>query len=219
MLDPSSRRLDDLRQEIELILNTPEITLAAYFTFAIPLLATPDFRDCVAKRLILPSVRLHDMDGLTIVMRPLDPIDDVVAFARDLPNLRGYRLKALGHTTQFLRRYRRMLSPMQRIAAGFSAALICTQSAAGSPLRPRMNRPYQTFHGPTEALDPLYKPVIRVPTQYERYFDPTMVTGPDGDLSEDVSDDMQPAKSRSTIGAAIGHEAERTHRLEGSRPR
>jgi hypothetical protein len=191
MLDPSSRRLDDLRQEIDFILSTPEITLPAYFTFAIPLLGTPYFRDCAAKRLILPSVRLHDMDGLTIVMRPLDPIDEVVAFARDVPNLRGYRLKAIRHTARFLRRHRNLLSPMQLMAASVSAALICTQSAASSPLRPRVSRPRRTFHGPTEVLDPLYKPVIRLSTQYRRYFDPTMVTGPDGDLSEDIADDMR----------------------------
>lgn len=192
MLDPSSRRLDDLRQEIEFILSTPEITLPAYFTFAIPLLGTPYFRDCVAKRMMLPSVRLHDMDGLTIVMRPLDPIDDVVAFARDIQNLRGYRLKALRHTAQFLRRHRGLLSPLQLMTASVSAALICTQSAASSPLRPRIRRPRRTFHGPTEALDPLYRPVIRLPVKFRRYFVPTMVSDPSGDLSEDVSDDMQP---------------------------
>lgn len=116
----------------------------------------------------------------------------VVAFARDIQNLRGYRLKALRHTAQFLRRYRGMLSPLQLMAASVSAALICTQSAASSPLGPRMRRPRRTFHGPTEALDPLYRPVIRLPAQYRRYFAPTMVTDPNGDLSEDVSDDIQP---------------------------
>jgi hypothetical protein len=191
MLDPSSRPLDDLRREIDFILSAPEITLPAYFTLSIPLLGTPYFRDCAEKQLILPSVRLHDMDGLTVVMKPLDPIDDVVAFARDVPNLRGYRLKALRHTAGFLRRHYRMLSPLQLTAAGVSAALICTQSAASSPLRPRINRPRRTFLGPTEVLDPLYEPVIRLPSRYEPHFRPTMVTDPDGQLSEDMVGDMR----------------------------
>ncbi len=190
MLDPSCRPLDDLRREIDFILSMPEITLPAYFTLAIPMLGTPYFRDCVGKRLILPSVRLHDMDGLTVVMKPLDPIDDVVAFARDVPNLRGYRLKALRHTARFLRRHYRVLSPLQLTAAGVSAALICTQSAASSPLRPQINRPQRTFFGPTETLDPLYEPAIRLPSRYEQHFRPTMVTGPDGQLSDDVAADM-----------------------------
>jgi hypothetical protein len=190
MLDPSSRSLEDLRGEIDFILSAPEITLPAYFTLAIPLLGTPYFRDCVEKRLILPSVRLHDMDGLTVVLKPLDPIDDVVAFARDVPNLRGYRLKALRHTARFFRHHYRNLSPLQLTAAGVSAALICTQSAASSPLRPRINRPRRTFLGPTETLDPLYEPVIRLPSRYAEHFRPTMVTAPDGQLSEDVAADL-----------------------------
>jgi len=191
MLDPSSRPLDDLRREIDFILSAPEITLPAYFTLSIPLLGTPYFRDCVEKRLILPSVRLHDMDGLTVVTKPLDPVDDVIAFARDVPNLRGYRLKAIRHTARFLRRHYRMLSPLQLTVAGISAALICTQSTASSPLRPRFKRPRRTFFGPTEVLDPLYKPVIPLPSRYEPYFRPTMVTGPDGQLSEDLTADVR----------------------------
>ena len=190
MLDPSSRSLADLRGEIDFILSAPEITLPAYFTLAIPLLGTPYFRDCLERRLMLPSVRLHDMDGLTVVLKPLDSIDEVVAFARDLPNLRGYRMKALLHTARFLRRHYRNLSPLQLTAAGVSAALICTQSAASSPLRPRINGPRRTFLGPTETRDPLYDPVMRLPSRYAEHFRPTMVTAPDGYLSEDVAADL-----------------------------
>lgn len=195
MLDPSSRRLADLRREIDFIVGTPEITLPAYFTLSIPLLGTPYFRECLERELFLPSVRLHDMDGLTVITKPLDPIDDVVAFARDVPNLRGYRLKALRHTARFLRRHYRLLSPLQLAAAGASAALICTQSAASSPFRPRLRRPRRTYLGPTETLDPLYRPAIPLPSRYERYFLPTMVTGPDGHLAEDVAEDMRRAPS------------------------
>lgn len=203
MLDPSSRRLEDLRREIDFIVGTPEITLPAYFTLSIPLLGTPYFHECLEQRLFLPSVRLHDMDGLTVVMKPLDPIDDVVAFARDVPNLRGYRLKALRHTARFLRRHYRLLSPLQLAAAGVSAALICTQSAASSPFRPRLRRPRRTYLGPTETLDPLYRPAIPLPSRYERYFQPTMVTGPDGQLAEDVAEDMRrtpaPASNKRSV--------------------
>jgi len=135
-------------------------------------------------------VRLRDMDGLTVVTKPLDPVDDVVAFARNLPNLRGYRMKALGHTARFLRRHFRALSPLQLSAAGVSAALICTQSTASSPFRPRFKRPRRTFWGPTETLDPLYKPVMHLPSRYEAHFRPTMVTDPGGRLSEDLIADL-----------------------------
>jgi radical SAM superfamily enzyme YgiQ (UPF0313 family) len=54
ILDPTSRRLADLEREIQFILDTPEITLPAYFTLAIPLIGTPYFRDCFESGVLPP---------------------------------------------------------------------------------------------------------------------------------------------------------------------
>lgn len=190
MLDPSVRRLADLHSEINFIVGTPEITLPAFFTLPIPLLGTPYFRECLAQGLFLPNIRLRDMDGVTLVTRPLDPLAEALAFVRDLPSLRGYRLRALCQMAGFLRRYRATLSPLQLAAAMVSGALICTQSAASSPLEPRWRRPRQTFYGPTETLDPLYRPRLRLAARYESYFRPTRVIDAEGGLAPDVLEDL-----------------------------
>jgi len=190
MLDPSARRLADLRHEIGFIVDTPEITLPAFFTLPIPLLGTPYFRECLERGLFLPNIRLRDMDGVTLVTHPLDPIEDALSFVRDLPNLRGFRLRALRQMAGFLGRYRSTLSPLQLTAAMVSGALICTQSAASAPLRPHWGRPHQTFYGPTETLDPLYRPRLHLDARYEGHFRPTQVIDAEGCLAADVVADL-----------------------------
>lgn len=190
MLDPSRRTVADLRREIGFIVDTPGITLPAFFTLPIPLLGTPYFRECLEQRLFLPNIRLRDMDGVTLVTRPRDSLEDALSFVRDLPNLRGYRLRALRQMARFLRRYRRTLTPLQLTAAMVSGALICTQSAASSPLRPNWRKPRQTFYGPTETLDPLYRPRLRLESRYESHFRPTQVIDADGRLAADVAEDL-----------------------------
>jgi hypothetical protein len=136
MLDPTTRRLDDLRAEIEFILSRPEITLPAYFTLAIPLIGTPYFHQCLDSGVILPNTRLRNLEGVTLTMRPLDPLDEVMDFVRALPSIRGYRRAALRHSIGFTRRYKGVLEPLQLYASLLSAALICTESFASSPTRP-----------------------------------------------------------------------------------
>ncbi len=189
MLDPNTRRLADLRREIEFILDTPEISFPSFFTLPIPLLGTPYFKECLEGELFLPSIRLHDLDGVTVCTRPLDPIEEVVRFARDLPNLRGYRLRAMGHAASFLRRYRKRLKPFQLVAAMVSVALICTESFASSPGRPSPRQRRRTYLGTTEHLNPLYEPMIGVASRYQDHFRPTMVTDAGGNLSDDIAED------------------------------
>jgi len=193
MLDPTVRHLDDLENEIRFILGTPEITLPAYFTLAIPLIGTPYFRECYDQGLLLPGVRVRDLDGVTVTMRPLDPVDDVVKFARDLLNLRGRRRHLFTHAARFLARYRRTLSPLQLAVAGVGDALIATQTAASGPTRLRLRRPRQTFLAGTEIPDPQYTPKMRLPEQYRDYFEPTMVTDAEGRLHEAVAEDLMAA--------------------------
>ena len=190
MLDPSARRLTDLRSEIGFIVDNDEITLPSFFTLAIPLIGTPYFRACADAGLLLPRLRLRDLDGVSLALKPIDPVTDAIAFARDLPNLRGYRARVLRHAARFARRYRRHLSPLQHFAAAVNGALIATQSAASSPTALRLRASAQTYYAPTETLDPLYRPFMPLPSSFGRYFEPTMVTGEDGQLSEHMLADF-----------------------------
>ncbi len=190
MLDPTTRRLDDLRGEIEFVVGTPEITLPAYFTLAIPLLGTPYFRDCLSERRFFPNTRLRNLDGVTLTMQPRDPVGEVLAFLKDLPSLRGYRKDALRHAARFAKRYRGVLEPLQLVAALLPTALICTEFAASSPTRLQVGRPRQTYFGPSEPLDPFYTPRFRVEERYRAHFRPTMITDADGASHADIAGDL-----------------------------
>ncbi len=190
MLDPTTRPLEELRGEIEFITGTPEITLPAYFTLAIPLIGTPYFNECLEAGRLFPNTRLRFLDGVTLAMKSQDPVEDAVAFARDLPSLKGYRRRVLGHMRGFMKTYRGTLEPLQLYACLVAAALICTTSAASGPLQSFTNRRRPTYYAPTEALDPQYQPAIRLPEHFRRNFEPTLVTGPDGSLSEELAPDL-----------------------------
>ena len=190
MLDPTTRRLRDLRAEIEFVTGTPEITLPAFFTLAIPLLGTPYFRECLDQGKLYPNTRLRHLDGVTLAMQPLDATSDTLAFVRDLPNLRGYRHRVLRHVAGFMANYRGKLEPMQLYASVVTALLICTTSAASGPFQSPFRRHRPTFYGPTEELDPQYTPTMRVAEKFRRHFQPTMVTDAAGGLAPELIADL-----------------------------
>lgn len=196
MFDPSSRTLADLRREIEFILETPEITLPSFFTLAIPLLGTPYFRDCFAQGMLYPNTKLRDLDGVTLTMRPLDPVPEVQDFVRGLPSLRGYRSRVWRHLFAFIRRYRGRLDRMQLFAQLVSAALISTETFATSPGVGAKRGPRPTYFGPTQPPDPLYAPIMRVPARFAGHFRPTMVTDAAGGLHADVALDLSAPDTR-----------------------
>jgi hypothetical protein len=189
ILDVTTRRVAELRRELEFVLGTPEITMPAFLTLPIPLLATPFFRESVANGAFLPRTKLRDMDGSTLVLRPLEPVPEVAAFLRDVLAFRGYRRQALLHAVMFTRRYRSRLSRSQLMLAMGSTGLLCadrliTGWRRGS--RPGDVRP-RTHVTTTEALDSMYTPAFRVNSRFERHFTPTMVTDARGELTPEMA--------------------------------
>jgi hypothetical protein len=199
VLDPTSRRLKELRREIEFVTATPEITLPAFLTLAIPLLGTPYFHDCMAQRKFFPNTCLRHLDGVTLAMQTLDPTEDALAFIRDLPSLRGYRGRVLRHIWGFANRYRGRLDPLQFYVTVVTALLICTTSAASGPFQSPFRRRRSTYYGPTEELDPQYTPLMRVSEKFRAHFRPTMVTDAAGDLASDLIDDFGGAPPPNSI--------------------
>ncbi len=190
MLDPTTRLLQDLRAEIEFVTGTPEITLPAFFTLAIPLLGTPYFRQCLDQRKFFPNTRLRHLDGVTLAMQPLDTVEDALKFVRDLPNLRGYRHRVLRHVAGFMGRYRGQLDPLQLYASLVTALLICTTSAASGPYQSLFQRYRPTYYGPTEELDRQYTPAMRIAEKYRDHFLPTMVTDANAGLAPELIEDL-----------------------------
>jgi hypothetical protein len=191
MVDVTTRSVSDLRRELRFITGTPEITLPSFVTLSIPLLGTPYFFECLDRGSLLPETKLRDMDGTTILQRPLDPINEVVKFVDDVQSFRGYRSRALKHAAAFTHLYRSKLNAMQLMFALGSGLMVCAQPLTGSLaglgwIRHRPKR--RTYISTTEPLDHMYTPAFRVDSRYESYFHATMVTDKSGALHQDMID-------------------------------
>jgi hopanoid C-2 methylase len=191
MVDVTTRTVSDLRRELRFITGTPEITLPSFVTLSIPLLGTPYFFECLDRGSILPDTKLRDMDGTTVLQRPLDPISEVVKFVDDVQALRGYKARAIKHAAGFARLYYSKLTKMQMAFALGAGLMVCAQPLTGSLAgmgwirhRPKP----RTYVSSSEPLDHMYTPAFRVDSRFESYFKPTMVTDKSGALHQDLID-------------------------------
>lgn len=188
ILDLTTRTIADIRRELEFITATPEINLPAFITLPIPILGTPYFFESISRRSILSDTKLRDLDGITVVEQPLDPIPCVVELLRDLESFKGMRRRMLRHSLQFARIYKSKLNPLQLLIAFeqsllLSAHTLLTSATGWGWLRKPRPR---TYVSSTEILDQSYTPAFRVAGRFKRHFRPKMVTDKSGELHEDL---------------------------------
>ena len=194
IFDTTKRTVAEIHDEIAFITGTPEIPLPAFMNLSIPILRTPYFYECLNENLLLPYVKLRDMDGNTLVSKPKDPIADVVQFLHDMPTLRGYKRRIMRHTLNFYRRYRKALTVPQMISAIGNATLLCLPALAhnhGTVFRFRKRIEPRTYVTGTESVGPLYRPFFPVAERYRHYFEPTMITDANGGLCDEVRADLE----------------------------
>jgi hypothetical protein len=191
IFDASHRRIADMRRELDLVMNTPEITLPTFVTLTIPLPGTPYFRQCLDSGLFLPNAKVRDLDGSTLVLRPLDPIPEVASFLRELVRMTGWRRRAVKHAAGVWRHYWRTLNPDQMFGAITRdlQLLIPSSFLASGRARPH-DVVGRTFVTTTETLDAQYTPAFRVAARYEAYFKPTLLTDAAGILSQALVADL-----------------------------
>ena len=187
MFDLSRRTVADLRQELDWMIGNPAITLPAFISMSVPLPGTPYFRACMEEGLLLPNTRVRELEGSTLTLRPRDDLHTATEFVRITQTLEGYGLRVVRQGLGFARRYRSVLNCLQLGITAGSTALLAAYAAATAPAswlrgQQRFDRG-RTFLSTTERLDPLYQPALRVDSRYEPYFQPTMLTGPDGSLN------------------------------------
>ena len=188
VLDVGTKSICELRRELDFVTATPEITLPAFLTIAIPILGTPYFFQGLRNGTILPNTKLRDMDGMTLCNQSVDSIRVVLRKLKDFEGLRGYRSRVLRHSVEFLRRYRAKLNAEQMAIAIGQGLLLCTNrlstSLTGGGWLGR--RKPRTYVSTTEPLDSIYKPAFRIHSRFEHYFKPTMVTDACGQLHKDL---------------------------------
>jgi hypothetical protein len=172
-----------MRQELATILDTPSIPLPAFLSLTIPLLGTPYFQSCADEGRLLPHAKLRDMDGFTLMTRPLDDVEAVVPFVRNMEKLGGHNRDILRHSLGFYRTYRGALSARQMLASLANAARLCVPHLVHNRRNLRLHRDETlTYLTTTQPLGPLYQPALPVAERYRDHFLPTMVTDADGAL-------------------------------------
>jgi radical SAM superfamily enzyme YgiQ (UPF0313 family) len=194
--DLTTRTIAELKEELDFIIENPDITLPAFVTLAIPLLGTPFFHECLDHRLFLPNLKLRDLDGSTITLKPLDSMTEAVHFVREIQTLRGYKLRIIRHMRDFYRRYRKILSWEKMGFAQYCALHLCAQKLATTKpdidtfLGNGFKKRARTFVGSTEPLDSFYQPAFPIDSRYQHYFKPTMLTDQEGELSRVLQPDL-----------------------------
>jgi hypothetical protein len=196
VLDITRRRISELKEELDFIVGNSDITLPAFVTLAIPLLKTPYFYGCLEQKRFLPNLKLRDLDGTTIAVKPLDSMPQAVQFVQDFQTLRGYKRRIMRHMKDFYKKYRTVLSWERMGFAQYCAFHLCTPKLAtlGTDLGRIGGNGYgrhpRTYVGSTEALDSVYEPAFRIESKYENYFKPTMLTDRHGNLNETLQPDL-----------------------------
>jgi hypothetical protein len=193
VLDPGERRVRDLQEEIDFIVDNPRLALPSFISLVIPLLGTPLFRQRLAEGAFLPNLKLRSMDGRSLLCHPLDSLDAATAFVARLDSGLISKRKLAAHAWHFYRHYR------GRLKGWSMASILSTYWAMAYPglgtngrERAAQGKDTKRSHlGSTEPLGSHYRPVIPVPECYRAHFEPLFITDPNGELHEAVCDDLE----------------------------
>lgn len=193
MFDPASQRLSDMQAQLDFIINHDRVPMPAFMSLTIPLLGTPEFHRCLSERALLPNVRLRDMDGVTMVTRPRDPVPKVIDFVHRINDLSWARRRIAARSVRFLRRYWDSLSGPQMLnlmLQGLRLGLPGFGRNNISLLPGRIRTEPRTYWSPTQPLGQLYEPLIDLPRHLRGYFEPTLVTDSAGGLHPSLTADL-----------------------------
>jgi hypothetical protein len=198
VFDPSEQSLEQMYGQLDLICDHPEIPAPNFIFMSIPFPGTPFFHDRYEKGLILPGTRMRDLEGSTLSIKPMDPVEDVVHFIRNGRNFRGYRKRFLKHQAQFLWHYRRSLSPFAMTVSSLTALAILAPGSFSSPGAIFVRKGKRTHVSTTERLDAVYTPRLPVDSRYRSHFEPTWITDDEGVLNPLLEEDALATKFKRT---------------------
>jgi hypothetical protein len=203
--DPTLQTLEQMYHQLDLICAHPDIPAPNFIFMAIPFPGTPFFRDRYEKGLILPNTHMRDLEGSTLSLKPLDPMDDVVHFIQNGKNFRGYRMRFLKHQAQHLWHYRKSLGWPHKMVSTLTALAILAPGSFSSPGALLRRKGKRTHVSSTERLDAVYTPRLPVNERYRGHFEPTWITDHEGALNPALEADALATRyKRSTVKLAAG---------------
>ena len=192
IFDPTTQRLQQMQDELDFAIGCDAIPLPAFTSLTIPLLGTPLFHDRVKSGQFLPMTKLRDMDGFTLLTKPLDEMERVLPFVRRLVAIEGPFSQFARRGMGFLRRYWRSLSARQiafTVANSFPNLINKRRTVAAA------DNDMLTYVTTTQPLGPLYTPMFTVPERYRNCFRPTMITDGAGQLDFDIAQNLSASAS------------------------
>ncbi len=196
VFDPSERTLAEMQNELDVICDDARIPLPNVIFMAFPVPGTPFFADRASRGLILPNTHVRDLEGSTLSLKPLDPVDDVARFVSKGKFLHGRRLRAVRHQAAMLARYRRSLGPTDAAISSITVASLLAPNVTSNPwlalrsLAGARSHAPRTFVSTSERLDSVYRPAFHLPARFAAYFEPTPITDAGGDLPTALADDL-----------------------------
>jgi hypothetical protein len=199
IVDPSTQTIAEMNEEIEFVTGFPQIPLPAFISLTIPLPGTPYFHECLEQRRFLPRAKLRDMDGYTMLTRPLDPLDQVAPLVRSIAKLDGYGWRVFRHSVDFYRTYRKQLSTPQMLNAVSNGLRLCIPRIIHnrrSWSKSRGSDEQLTYVTTTQPLGPLYRPQFPLAERFRDHFEPTLITDDNGELHGKVADDLAPISTQ-----------------------
>jgi radical SAM superfamily enzyme YgiQ (UPF0313 family) len=194
--DPTERTVEQMYGELELILDHPEIPAPNFIFTAIPFPGTPFFHDRYERGLVLPNTKMRDLEGSTLSLKPLDPMEDAVHFVRKGRNFRDYKKRFIQHQAKFLWRYRHALNRDQLLIAALTGVAILAPGSFSSPGALLKRKSPRTNVSTTDRLDAVYTPRLPVASQYEHYFQATRITESTGEINPLLAEDALSTRYR-----------------------
>jgi hopanoid C-2 methylase len=198
IFDPTTQHVRQMQDELDFVIRCDTIPLPAFTSLTIPLLGTPLFQDRVKSRHFLPLTKLRDMDGFTLLTKPLDEMDRVLPFVKSLVELDGRFSEFARRGFRFLRRYWRSLSAQQiafTVVNSFPRLIDKRRTVAAT------DDDNLTYISTTQPLGPLYSPMFTVPERYRASFSATMITDGFGELELEIAENLS-AKTPPVRGTA-----------------
>lgn len=201
VFDPTVQTLKQMYGQLDLICDHAEIPAPNFIFMSIPFPGTPFFQDRYEKGQILPNTKMRDLEGSTLCVKPIDPVEEVVHFIRNGRNFRGYRKRFLAHQAKFLWHYRRSLSPFAMTVSTLTAMAILAPGYFSSPGAVFVGKGKRTNVSSSERLDTVYTPRLPVEGRYESWFEPTFITDANGVINPLIEQDALTGHSGSAAGS------------------
>lgn len=181
MFDPRIASVNDMRQELEKLVNIKNLTFPDFFTTVSPLVGTKLFWDSAQKGELLPNLRLRDLDGQSLAYRhTVDSFDAYSDFFQALYS----DTWALLNRQQF---FWNLLKKIVKIGVRHPISMPLFYGANFN----HIDDAYKTsrtitrnYIGGQDVLDPQYTqyPDDITPDEKIRYFHPIEITDADGKL-------------------------------------